>query len=288
VKRIAVALFCIAAALPSFAEDRAAKRERIAELLEIIDAKALIQGSFGLVFDRAAEEMARAARDRSDGTENEAAAQNAQQEQLRTFRERLFHRVDYARFAEEIYAPLFDEYYNAAELEELIAFYKTKVGQKSVKMLPHLAIGGMMKGSMLMEAAAREIAQEMEKEEAQKDPWKPTMKDMRTIATATEARATDTNDYPDVDLQGLKQLLEPVYVRRMPEKDGWGTPYLYVGNATQYRIVSAGADKRFEWNARQLDAEHAEARISDDPGADIVFQDGRFMQYPRKAGPELQ
>src|SRR5215213_12034254 len=203
---------------------------------------------------------------------------------MRTYKDRLYNRIDYAKYAEEIYAPMFDEHFNVDELKELLAFYKTKTGQKNVKMLPQLAIGGLMKGSELLQQAAMEIGEELEKEAEQRHPEKRAMADLRTIATAVEARATDTNEYPVVDLQGLQGLLVPTYLRTMPEKDPWGTPYVYVGNGEQYRIVSAGADKRFEWSARQFDPNEMEPRISEDADADIVFQDGRFTQYPRAGG----
>jgi hypothetical protein len=279
VKSAAIALFCLAIALPSFAQDeRTAKRALIAEVLDIIDAKALTQASFDIAFNKVMEAGA------AEGEQSEEYKEEI--EQMKVFRERLYNRIDYAKYAEEIYAPLFDEHYTADELRQLIAFYKTKAGQKSVRMLPELAIGGLMKGMTLLEQAARETAEELQKEETQKHPWKSTMADMRTLAVALEARATDVESYPETDLSGLKPLLEPTYVQTLPEKDAWGTPFLYIGNGRQYRIVSAGADKRFEWNARQFESAAGEARVTEDPDADIIFQDGAFVQHPKKAGQQ--
>lgn len=281
VKSAAIALFCLAIALPSFAQDeRTAKRALIAEVLEIIDAKALTQASFDIAFNKAIAMW----QEEQEGEESDEYKE--QMEQMKVFRERLYTRIDYAKYAEEIYAPLFDEHYTAGELRELIAFYKTKTGQKSVRMLPELAIGGLMKGTALLEQAGRETAAELEKEEAQKHPWKKTMADMRMLAMAVEAHATDVESYPKTDLSGLKPLLEPTYVLTMPEKDAWGTPFLYISDGDQYRIVSAGADKRFDWNARQFEAAVEQPRVTEDPDADIIFQDGSFVQHPKKAGQQ--
>src|SRR5437762_11631610 len=57
------------------------------------------------------------------------------------------------------------------------------------------------------------------------------MADMRTIATAWESRATETNNYTAaaaghalggaVALSDLDNYLAPTYVRLIPHKDGW-------------------------------------------------------------------
>src|ERR671924_660308 len=66
----------------------------------------------------------------------------------------------------------------------------------------------------------------------QRSKQKRTMADMRTIATAWEARATDLNKYnaagaltvytTTVDIPTLGAYLSPTYVKTFPQKDGWG------------------------------------------------------------------
>lgn len=273
--------------LPLFADERAVKRQLIAEILEVIDAKALTQASFDMMFGRMTEEMGEVEpEEQTQLTPEQAADLKERQDQMSAFRDRLYARIDYAKYADEIYAPLFDKHFNSDELKELIAFYKTKAGQKSLKLLPELSIGGMLKGSELFQEAATQASDEIEKEQAQKHPEKRTMADMRTLAIALEARATDENSYPTVEFDGLEKLLEPIYVKDMPEKDAWGTPYAYVSNGSDYRIVSAGADKRFEWNVRQFSTPGVEPKATDNPDADLVFENGIFMQYPRKFAPQ--
>src|SRR6266852_7798423 len=66
----------------------------------------------------------------------------------------------------------------------------------------------------------------------QRSKQKRTMADMRTIATAWEARATDINRYnaagvtvptASVTIANLTSFLAPTYVKTFPQKDGWGT-----------------------------------------------------------------
>lgn len=111
---------------------------------------------------------------------------------------------------------------------------------------------------------------------------KQTLADMRALAVAIEARATDTNEYPETaDLETLRKLVEPTYIRRMPARDAWGHEFLYIGtpNHNSYRIVSAGADGVFEPQSRQLVQvpPHETDRFEDD----LIYQDGEFVQFPR-------
>ncbi|MFL6248651.1 MAG: type II secretion system protein GspG [Thermoanaerobaculia bacterium] len=116
---------------------------------------------------------------------------------------------------------------------------------------------------------------------------KVAMADIRTLATALEAYATDNNHYPDVTLDALAQLLSPTYIMHVPMTDRWGTPFLYVGDGEdRYRFVSAGADGVFEESSRALGPLQPEKSATDDPNADIVFEDGGFIQYPAALAPK--
>src|SRR5512140_63982 len=83
----------------------------------------------------------------------------------------------------------------------------------------------------------------------QRSKQKRTMADMRTIATAWEARATDVNKYnaaggvsatatctQDVST-ALSGVLVPTYIKLLPPKDGWNNAFRFrsdfsMGNST--------------------------------------------------------
>lgn len=291
-KRAIVLLLALSLAVPvpAATDERALKRQLLGELLEVIDAKALTQASFDLVFNKMGELNGGTPEGLDDASKAEwEEAHKKQADEMRAFKERLFHRIDYARYAEQIYYPIFDKQFTADELKELIAFYKTKPGQKTVKMLPDLAVGGLIEGMQLLQDEAQKIADEMRNEDEQKHPWKKTMGDLRTLATCVEAYATDTNEYPKVStLKELQPILQPTYVRTMPLTDAWGTEYVYVSDGTHYRFASAGADKHFEWRAKQLETmpEGSEPRFVDDDDADLIYQDGNLVQAPKQAKQE--
>jgi len=125
----------------------------------------------------------------------------------------------------------------------------------------------------------------------QRSKQKRTMADMRAIATAWEARATDQNTYgaagatftwPTTSVPGgtLTGLLTPTYIKALPLNDGWSRPYGFardkaVGatNAAQiYAIRSVGKEGT------------ASGTITVGPTSnfdcDIVYSNGSFIQYP--------
>ncbi len=119
----------------------------------------------------------------------------------------------------------------------------------------------------------------------QRSKQKRTMADIRTIATAWEARATDVNRYNaaggfvSVSFDNLNTYLTPTYVKKLPANDAWNTPYLYEasvawGNATaaqEYRITSYGKDQVSEASQR--------GGATTNFDCDIVYSNGAFVQY---------
>jgi hypothetical protein len=89
----------------------------------------------------------------------------------------------------------------------------------------------------------------------------------------------------------LGKILSPTYILKMPEKDAWGTSYRYAvsGDGQQYRFISAGADRHFDWNANQFESADAkiEGRAMESLDADIIIENGVFAQFPAVAKPEL-
>ena len=127
----------------------------------------------------------------------------------------------------------------------------------------------------------------------QRSKQKRTMADMRTIATAWEARATDVNRYnaagaitlpaTAVTVTELTGGLAPTYVKLLPPKDGWNNEWKFWadqgwGQATaaqEYAVQSAGKDGNFETTP----AGGATTNFNND----IIFANGVFLQYPEGA-----
>jgi type II secretion system protein G len=125
----------------------------------------------------------------------------------------------------------------------------------------------------------------------QKTKQKRTMADIKSLATAWEARAVDTKAYnlaagftmpaSAITYNEMTTLLAPTYMRNIPRIDGWGYPLDFAadqpaGGGTQasiYVIRSPGRDGRFSGNSYT-------------PGpttefdCDIVYSGGSFIVWP--------
>jgi type II secretion system protein G len=120
----------------------------------------------------------------------------------------------------------------------------------------------------------------------QRTRQKRTMADMRTIATAWEARATDTNVYnaagftwpaPNAGVSSLTSLLTPTYVKKIPLYDGWNIEFrVSSGNPHAYTVKSFGSDKTENTTVTSS----AAAITTNNFDCDIILSDGFFVQYP--------
>ncbi len=133
----------------------------------------------------------------------------------------------------------------------------------------------------------------------QRSKQKRTMADMRTIATAWEARATDVNKYNAagtvtalttnstvVPYGSVQSGLVPTYIKLLPNKDGWGDPYDYRADqgwavtspAQNYLVRSAGKNGSTDGTQGFDDA--APGGATTNFNDDIIFSNGVFIQYP--------
>jgi general secretion pathway protein G len=112
----------------------------------------------------------------------------------------------------------------------------------------------------------------------QRSAQKRTMADMRTLATALEARATDINNYRigrpgHISYDDLRRVLEPKYVKHLPREDGWGRPLIVITTDQEYWVRSNGADGRMD---RFRGA-------TTDFDCDILYSNGTFIEYPESS-----
>jgi type II secretion system protein G len=123
----------------------------------------------------------------------------------------------------------------------------------------------------------------------QRAKQKRTMADIRTVATAWEARATDVNKYnaagavsiPTVTLPNatMTTILSPTYIKSLPPRDGWGNDWKFLSDqsftgtaAQQYAIISFGRDGVIESSPKGSSTTNFDC--------DIIYSQGGFVQYP--------
>jgi type II secretory pathway pseudopilin PulG len=114
---------------------------------------------------------------------------------------------------------------------------------------------------------------------------KRTMANIRAVAMAAEAYATDHNRYPTSrSVRELSRILDPTYSKELPRRDAWRHDLRYelieVGDGSQfYFVASPGKDGL--WQRTQLTEYAPGGTTSFD--ADIIFSNGVFVQYPEGA-----
>ena len=125
----------------------------------------------------------------------------------------------------------------------------------------------------------------------QRSKQKRSMADIRSIATAWEARATDMNNYAaagagstidfgsgSVSYASMVTRLTPTYIKSLPQNDGWGDPYTYMvgSNSQTYGIRSFGKDGKVDGGNGVYTA-GTQTKAFD---CDIVYSMGSFVQWP--------
>jgi len=108
-------------------------------------------------FTRPEEESARSAHDR-------AVAESFQRVAKR-FRTLYMERIQLAQILEEIYVPLYDKYYTDAELQDLLAFYRTPTGGKTLRVTAQLVQEAMDGSNARLMPQLLGILQEVMEEE---------------------------------------------------------------------------------------------------------------------------
>ena len=117
---------------------------------------------------------------------------------------------------------------------------------------------------------------------------KRTMADMRTIATAWEARAADVNSYNAAGLSWppttvsvtTMTFLAPTYIKKLPIYDGWSTEFRVSSNVINaYTVKSLGADRLETTTSTSASGQVATEKFD----CDIILSNGFFVQYPEGA-----
>ena len=292
-RRLTCFAILLLAALPLFATEpnpSQKQRELLDKLLTQINMDQMIKSMMDSVFAEIEQRLV--AEGVENGNDPDDIAEG--QEMFKSFRAKA-SRVDFDGLLREQFIHIYAKYFNEQEIIDLTTFYASPTGRKTLDVMDDLMRDGMKMGIDHLQPKIEEIMAEVKTEGEKKRPWRRTMADMRSIAVALEAYATDNdNTYPAGDYSSLKGVLDPTYIRVLPEKDMWDHAYAYVvsDDKLHYRVVSAGADSIFEWDSRRIvlakEGETTETRYLNRLEEDLIFADGEFVQAPVQAKPKGQ
>jgi type II secretion system protein G len=102
---------------------------------------------------------------------------------------------------------------------------------------------------------------------------KRTMADLRSIGTAVESYAVDNNVYPvAATAAALTTSVAPIYIKVMPNNDGWNNAFQVDATTTAYTLYSFGKDGT---------GTTCTALVTTTFIDQICFVNGQFLRYPQ-------
>jgi hypothetical protein len=236
-------------------------------------------------------QMERQLLEQAEARGDDPGAADEAREILRDFRTEAA-KIEFGPLINEGFIRIYAKYFTESEIADLIAFYSTPTGQKSIDVMGDLMRDGMQLGVERIAPKFDEVMTRVRHDYEARRPWRRTMQDIRTVAIALETYVIDHGDkYPGTDYEGLEALLTPTYLRTLPKTDMWDHPYAYAVSAdgNRYRLLSAAADGNFEWDSRRFpplkDGEGEPVRYRDRLEDDLIFESGSFVQLPAQARP---
>ena len=109
-----------------------------------------------------------------------------------------------------------------------------------------------------------------------KSKQKRTMADIRAIGTAVEAYSVDNTAYPTAaSAATMRSVIDPNYIKSMPQSDGWSNPFQVDSTAHVYTIYSHGKDGT---------GSNCPPGSTSDFNEEICFVNGQFQRFP--SGPQ--
>jgi len=147
------------------------KRALINELLQVNQAEHNIQESMKLVFGvmekNVGDMISKSIPDQADkGVSKEAKelASEMAAKSVTRIHELLMKQISVTDLIEQVVVPAYDKYYSESEIRDLIAFYKTPTGQKSVAVQPQLTAEAMAKTMEYLGPKMGAITEQVEEE----------------------------------------------------------------------------------------------------------------------------
>lgn len=84
---------------------------------------------------------------------------------LRRFKELMPERINFTEVMEQMFYPIYDRFFTESELKDLVAFYQSPTGQKSISVMPQLMQDAMQRSSQALNGKVLDLVTEILQEE---------------------------------------------------------------------------------------------------------------------------
>ena len=181
-RKLLVVVAALAVSLPLFATEpnpSARQRELVLKLLDQMNMGQTIAKLTDAIF----AQMEKQFLDAADASGGKPEATAEAKEAYAAFRQKAA-KIDFAGLMTEAYVRIYSKYFTEAELQDLAVFYATPTGKKSIDVLPQLFREGMEAGERELGPKLEQVMAEVAADQQKKRPWRRTMTDIRSAATA--------------------------------------------------------------------------------------------------------
>lgn len=180
IKLAALSLFLIGSICPAIrAQDdiKPAKRALIKELFIATKVDKLAENFTNALLTQMERDLPKMVSDlaelgelqgRGETAESQRAIVEFRTRTLRRFKELIPQRINFAEVVEQMFYPLYDKFFTEDELKDLVAFYKSPTGQKSIGVMPQLLQDALQRSSEALNPKVMQIASEVISEERQR------------------------------------------------------------------------------------------------------------------------
>jgi uncharacterized protein len=177
-----VVAFCVAMiALPILGQAQEpipdAKKQLIVQLMDVMHAGNTVQKTFEAMMGQMAVQFPKMLTDLSAARQDLTLEQRARVKSEATrsfahfsarFRERMGAIYASQEFYEKVYYPTYAKYYNEAELQDMITFYKSPTGQKMLQVQPEMTADMMARTFEVLGPKVQQMMQELLQEELER------------------------------------------------------------------------------------------------------------------------
>lgn len=100
-----------------------------------------------------------------DDQGSQAAMAEASARVFRRFKELMPQRINFAEVMEQMFYPIYDKFFTETELKDLVTFYQSPTGQKSIGVMPQLMQDAMQRSSQALNGKVLDLVNEILQEE---------------------------------------------------------------------------------------------------------------------------
>ena len=153
------------------------KRALIKELLETTDARKTAMSIYKSIIEQEESQLPDLVWQAVSGIKEVQALTPAQQQELRKqvtkesarmsqrIKELFSERIDFAQVVEDLSYVLYNKYFTAAEIRDLISFYRSSTGKKTIEVMPSLFAESMSQTLVVIKPKLADIVTELTNEE---------------------------------------------------------------------------------------------------------------------------